>query len=248
MKKALTVVAVLGVVAVTPLGGAGASSSSRTALPASIVGLSARQIAAISLASARAQGTCTNVSHGAAVGLSFGATTHSGANVAEQAIHFNKASGTALLVAGTAYVRLSANLITLEFGRSAPQLANRWIAIARSDKAFESVTTGMLFSSMLSQVLPAGKLTKSKVVTLDGVKVIAVSGSANAQLGLSAAKQTLFVAAHAPYLPVALDAAGRSQGIPTTLTVTFSHWGESLHYSAPPSALPLSSTPLATGG
>ena len=79
MKKALTVVAVLGVVVVTPLGGAGASPSSRTVLPASIVGLSARQIATISLASARAQGTCTNVSHGAAVGLSFGATTHSGA-------------------------------------------------------------------------------------------------------------------------------------------------------------------------
>ncbi len=252
MKKALTVVVALGVAAVTPLGTAGASSprihSARVSSPASILTLSARHIVDVSLANARAQGSCSNVSRGAAVGLSFSATTQSGANVAEQSIVFNKARGTALLVAGTAYVRLSAKLIALEFGRTAPQLADRWIAISHGDKVFASVTTGMLFSSMLSQVLPSGTLSKSKVVTLDGVNVIAISGGANARLGLSAARQTLFVAAHAPYLPVALDAAGRSQGVPTTLTVTFSHWGEPLHYVAPTPSLSLDATVLATGG
>lgn len=248
MKKALTLVTALGVVAFTPLGAASAATSARTTSPASIAGLSARQIAALSLANARAAGSCTNVSHGAAVGLSFGATTHSGAHVAEQVIDFNKSHGTALLIGATAYVRMSAELISLEFGRSAPQLANKWISIVRTDKAFAGVTTGMLFSSMLAQVLPSGTLSKSKVVTLDGVKVIALNGGANARLGLSAAKQTLFVAARAPYLPVALDAAGRSQGVPTTLTVTFSHWGESLHYRAPASSLPWGSTTLAARG
>ena len=246
MKKALTVVTALGVV-FAPLGAASATTSARTTSPASIAGLSARQIATLSLANARAAGSCTNISHGAAVGLSFSATTHSGAHVAQQTIDFNKSHGTALLIGATAYVRMSAELISLEFGRTAPQLANKWISIARTDKAFAGVTTGMLFSSMIAQVLPSGTLSKSKVVTLDGVKVIALNGGANARLGLSSAKQTLFVAATAPYLPVALDAAGRSQGVPTTLTVTFSHWGESVHYRAPASSLPWGSTTLASG-
>ncbi|MBW4029667.1 MAG: hypothetical protein HIU57_03185 [Acidobacteria bacterium] len=248
MKQALIVVVVaLGVVGVAPLGVADAAPSARTALPASIMSLSARQIATLSLASARAKGACTNVVSGAAVGFSFGTTTRSSADAAEQTIHFNKSRGEARLVRGTAYVKLSASLIALEFGRSAPQFANKWIAITRANKVYRSVATGMSFPSMLSQLRPAGVLRKSKVVTLDGVKVIALSGAANAQLGLRAAKQTLFVSVVAPYLPVALDAAGRSQGVPTTLTVTFSHWGQPPRVTAP-SSIPLSSTPLAARG
>lgn len=248
MKKSLTIVVALGVMALTPLDAAGATTSTRTSSPAGIVSLSPRQIATISLTNARAKGSCTNVSHGASVGLSFGATTRSGAKLAEQTLEFNKSRGTALLIGATVYVRMSAELITLEFGRSAPQLANRWISIRPSDAAYSGVTTGMLFSSMLAQVLPAGTLSKSKVVTLDGVKVIAISGSGNVHLGLRSSKQTLFVAARAPYLPVALDAAGRSQGVPTTLTVTFSHWGKPLHLAAPTPSLPFASTTLAHGG
>ena len=247
MKKVPIAVATLVVALLAPLITVGSADAAGRTLPASIVNLSARQIANIALASARAKGTCTNVSSGASVGLSFGATTDSASNSAEQTLHFNGASGEARLVAGTAYVKMNAKFIELDFGRTAPQLANRWISLTRSDTAYHDVVTGMLLSSVLSQVLPAGTLSKSKPTTLYGVKVIAISGSANARLGLSSSKQTLFVSTTAPYLPVALDAAGRSRGVPTTLTVTFSHWGQHFHISAPSSALPISATTLAAG-
>lgn len=247
MKKVPTAVATLVVALLTPLGTVGSAGATPRSLPASIVNLSARQIANIALASARAKGTCTNVSSGASVGLSFGATTESASNSAEQTIHFNAASAEARLVAGTAYVKMNAKFIELDFGRSAPQLASRWISLTRSDAAYRDVVTGMLLPSVLSQVLPAGTLSKSKPTTLFGVGVIAISGSANARLGLTSSKQTMFVSTSAPFLPVALDAAGRSRGIPTTLTVTFSHWGQGLHVAAPASALPISATTLAAG-
>jgi len=249
MKKVPTAVAtlVVALLSLSPLATVASAGATGRTLPASIVNLSARQIANIALASARAKGTCTNVSSGASVGLSFGATTELASNSAAQTIHFNAASGEARLVAGTAYVKMNAKFIELDFGRSAPQLANRWISLTRSDAAYHDVVTGMLLPSVLSQVLPAGTLSRSKPTTLYGVGVIAISGAANAQLGLSSSKQTLFVSTTAPYLPVALDAAGRSRGVPTTLTVTFSHWGQDFHISAPSSALPISATTLAAG-
>jgi len=241
MKKALPVVAALSVATLMPSWPAGASAP---ALPTSIANLSAIQIATLSLASAKAEGTCTNVSNGAAVGFTFGSTTNSGVTQGEQFLHFNKSTGEALLIKGIAYVKLSTTVINLQFGKPYPQYANKWIAIPSSDKNYAAITTGLLFSTMLTQVRPSGTLTRSKVVTLNGVKVIAISGTANAELGLTGGKQTMFVEAASPYLPVALDAAGRSQGVPTNLTVTFSNWGRNFEYSVPAHAVAISSTTL----
>ena len=241
MKKALSVAVALSVVGLVPTWTASASALS---VPTSITNLSASQIATLSLASAKAKGTCTNVSSGAAVGFSFGSTTNSGATQAEQLLRFNKSTGEALLIKGVAYVKLSATVLNLEFGKPFPQYANKWIALTAASKDYSAITTGLLFSSMITQVRPGGTLTKSKVVTLNGVKVIAIAGTSNTELGLSAGKQTMFVAAAAPYLPVALDAAGRSQGVPTNLTVTFSNWGKSFSYAVPTHVVPISSTTL----
>ena len=241
MKKALSVAIALSMVGLVPAWSTGASA---VTLPSSIANLSASQIATLSLASAKAKGTCTNVSSGAAVGFTFGSTTNSGATQAQQLIRFNKYTGEALLIKGVVYVKLSATVINLEFSKPYPQYANKWISITAASKDYRAIATGLLFSSMITQVRPRGTLTKSGIVTLDGVKVIAIGGSANAELGPSAGKQTMFVEAAAPYLPVALDAAGRSQGVPTNLTVTFSNWGKSFSYAVPTHVVPISSTTL----
>jgi hypothetical protein len=240
MKKAPTALALLGVLSLVPTWSAGASAA-----PApSLTSLSAGQIANLSLASAHAQGTCTSVAQIRAAGLNYTTSTNSGVTVAQQVVSVNHNTETAVLVGSVVYAKWSAGLIQLQFGTSLPQYANRWIAIASSDKHFASIATGMLFSSMIAQVRPAGVLKKAGVTTVRGIKSIAITGAANSRLGLTGGTETLFVQDAAPYLPVELLAAGRSQGAPTTLVVTFSHWGQHFSYRAPGAALPISSTTL----
>lgn len=241
MKKAILAVALLGVTSLLPSWSAGASTLT---LPPGLSGLSAAQITNLSLKSAISQGTCTNVSHGAAAGYRFGSSTNSGTNEAKQQVTFNKSTGEVLLIKGALFVKESAPLITLQFGKADPKYANKWLSIGKTSKDYHAFTTGLTFSSMISQVRPAGTLRMSKVGTLHGVKVIAINGTANAELGLTAGAETLFVRATAPYLPLEFAAAGRSQGVPTTLTVTFSNWGHRFSYSAPQGAIPISTTNL----
>jgi hypothetical protein len=232
MKKTLTVVTTLSVLGLAPAGASAAATSS----PASLAHLSAGRIATIALASARAEGSCTTVSHGASVGLSFTETTHSGATRGEQFLRVNGATGETLLIGTRLYTKLSAPLIDVEFGTPAPHYANEWLSLPASAAIYHQAAFGLSFATMISQVRPAG--------TLNGVKVIAISGIANAHLGLSTSTQTLFVAAAPPHLPVALDAAGRSRGVPSTLTVTFSRWGRPLTLVPPAKVVPLAATTL----
>jgi hypothetical protein len=241
MKKALSVIVAVTLASVLPDVAANAASHS---VPPNLSELSATQIVNLSLANAHAQGTCTNSSKGTAVGYTFGSTTNSGTDEAQESTYFNKSTGRVLLIKGHLFVDESAPLIALQFGKADPKWANRWISIPPGNKAYVPFSTGLLFSSMMSQVRPTGTLHKSKIGTLNGVKVIAVSGSANAELGLTKGVETLYVATSAPYLPVELLAGGRSQGVPTSLKVTFSHWGHHFSYSAPRGVTPISSTDL----
>jgi hypothetical protein len=241
MKKALRVIVAVTLASVLPGVAAGAASHS---VPSKLSQLSATQIVNLSLSNAHARGSCTNASKGTAVGYTFGSTTNSGTNEARESTYFNKSTGQVLLIKGHLYVNESAPLIALQFDKSDPKWANKWISIPPGNSAYVPFSAGLLFSSMMSQVRPTGTLHESKIGTLNGVKVIAVSGSANAELGLTKGVETLFVSASAPYLPVELLAGGRSQGVPTSLTVTFSHWGHLFSYSAPRGVTPISSTDL----
>jgi hypothetical protein len=240
MKKAVTAV-VLTALGLLPLWSAQASSLT---LPTSLEGLSAAQVASLSLASAHAQGSVISDAVGRATGYSFSESTDSGASVAQQRITLSGASGLMRLVGGTLYANLDARMILLQFGVSAPTDANRWIAITRADKNFATFAAGLLFPSVMAQVRPVGPLTMSGVGNLKGRQVVAIGGTANAQLGLSASAETLFVSATAPYLPVEFTASGRADGVPTTLTVTFSNWGRQFVFPVPHDSVPISTTSL----
>lgn len=241
MKKALSVISAVTLV-ILVMGEVASAASSRST--PNLTNMSPAQIVNLSLANAQAIGACTNTSQGTAVGYTFGSTTNSSIDQAQESTHFNKSTGQVLLIKGRLYVNESAALISLQFGKADPKWANQWISIPRANSAYVPLSSGLLFSSMMSQVRPAGTLHKSKLGTLNGVSVIAIAGSANAQLGLSQGVETLFVAAKAPYLPVQLLAGGRSQGVPTSLTVNFSHWGRHVTYSAPSKVTPISATDL----
>ena len=240
MTKAPTALALLGALSLVPTWSAGASAGTAP----SLASLSAGQIVNLSLAGAHIQGTCTSVAQIRAAGLNYTTSTNSGVTVAQQVVSVNHNTEPAVLVGGVAYAKWSAAMIQLQFGTSLPQYANRWIAVAPSNKHFASIATGMLFSSMIAQVRPAGVVKKAGITTVRGIKSLAITGAANSRMGLTGGTETLFVEDAAPYLPVELLAAGRSQGVPTTLVVTFSHWGRHFNYLAPAAALPISSTTL----
>jgi hypothetical protein len=218
--------------------------ASGATLPSNLKDLTASQIVNLSLTSAHAKGSCTNVSVGKATGFTFGSSTDSGRLDAQEELTINQATGVVRLVKGALFTKESNQIISLQFGISDPKYANRWISIPRSSKHYVPFSSGLTFISMIAQVRPTGKLTESKVGTLHGVKVIAVHGTANAELGLNTGAETLFVSDTSPYLPVELAASGRSRGVPTTLVVTFSQWGHPFTYAAPPGAIPISSTNL----
>jgi hypothetical protein len=217
---------------------------SAATLPSNLTGLTASQIANLSLTSAQVKGSCTNVSVGKATGFTFGSSTDSGRLDAQEELTINKATGVVRLVKGALFTKESQQIIRLQFGISDSKYANKWISIPRSSKHYVPFSSGLTFDSMIAQVRPSGKLTESKVGTLHGVKVIAINGSPNAELGLTTGAETLFVSDTSPYLPVEIAASGRSQGVPTTLVVTFSNWGRSVTYATPAGAIPISSTDL----
>jgi hypothetical protein len=242
MKKAVIVITALGALCLVATASAGASTPAASSSPS---GFTPAQVTNLALANARAQGSCSTQSQGKATGYSFSESTNSGPDVAQQFITFNKsATGVGRMVDGIFYAKLSASMITLQYGVTDPAYANKWIAISRTNHHFVNFSSGLLFSSMLSQVRPVGPLTESLVGTLKGQRVIAIGGTANAQLGLSASAETLFVSATSPYLPVEFTASGRTDGVPTTLVVTFSNWGRHFSYAAPAGAIPITSTTL----
>ena len=244
MKKALNALATLA--AITSLGASGAlpAGAAGRGLPPTLASMSAAQVASLSLANAKKWGSCTYVSRGTAVGFTFGSSTDSGSREARQTVIFNGYHGQVLFLSGALYMKESAALLRVQFGKSDPRDANRWILLPPGNKSYRSVSNGLLFSSMFTQVRPGGVLHESKVGTLGGVKVVAVTGQANPELGLMRGVETLFVAAASPYLPVKLIAGGRSQGVPTSLSVSFSHWGDHFRITAPRGALTLSKNAL----
>jgi hypothetical protein len=242
MKKAVTVVIALGVLGLLATTSAGASS---LATPSSLTGFTPAQVTNLALASARAKGSCSTTAQGKATGYSFSESTNSTPAVAQQFITFNSSStGVERIVGGVVYAKLSASMISLQFGVADPAYANKWVAIPRTSHHFVTFSSGLLFSSMLSQVRPVGPLTQSPVGTLNGKSVIAIGGTANAQLGLSASAEILFVSSKSPYLPVEFTASGSADGVPTTLVVTFSNWGRHFSYAVPTGAIPIASTTL----
>ena len=240
MKRLIPVICASAAIMVAPLGVVDAADAHSAALTAK----SASAIATLALKAAHAKGTCLNVAAGAAVGYHFGASTESGSTSAQETVTYNAYSGHVRLVKGIAYLRDDAAVMQLQFGKTDSRYVNKWIAIPRTSSFYENAVTGLLFSSMITEVRPAGALTKTKVTTLHGTKVIGLEGVANHEMGLTKGVETLFVSLRAPYLPVELKASGRTQGVATTLTVTFSKWGTKFHVVAPHPSVLLSKTTL----
>ena len=154
---------------------------------------------------------------------------------------------TILYIAGTAYVTGNSAGLVGFMGLSAAEaarVADRWVSVrpgqSLGQNAFSDIADGITLSSVASEVQVDSPLTLTAPTVADGQRVVGVRGSAPAgQQTPGAARVTFDVTASGTPLPV-LYTASAAGGYQTR--IAFSHWGETVSLTAPPDALPATST------
>jgi hypothetical protein len=150
-----------------------------------------------------------------------------------------------LVVGKVTYIQGNEAALTGYFGfpaAAATRLVNRWISFRPGDTGYRQVTSGVTLAGLASELELTGPLTIKAPGTVVGQSVVGVHGAVPASVGAPAgSKATLYVAASGRALPVSYQ-IDRADSL--RLTVTFSRWGEPVHLTAPPRAIPVTSISL----
>ena len=152
---------------------------------------------------------------------------------------------TILFIDNIGYLKANAAALTGFIGAPAaevPALAGKWLSFSSGDTlgstTYSSLVAGITLSSVASEIQLSGPDTVTGPETVDGQSVLAVTSPVPASQQLpSTARMTLYVAATGSR-PVTEKLSGVSGA---ENEYSFSHWGESLHLTAPANALPVSS-------
>jgi hypothetical protein len=167
-----------------------------------------------------------------------------GSTSGEQLISYNGAQIDVREFDRNVYVDANADGVKLQYGETDPTWANRWIEVTPSDGKYAAFASGVLLHSALDEVAPATLKEATTSKTLNDEKVIALTGKPNSTIGLNAGKETLYLSATSPYLPVKLVVTDKPPSEVRKLTITFSHWGKSVVVVKPSTWTPLSKTNL----
>jgi hypothetical protein len=147
-----------------------------------------------------------------------------------------------LVVGKVTYIKGNEAALTGFFGfppAAAGRLVNRWISFRPGDTGYQELTSGVTLAGLAGQLQLTGPLTIKAPGMVAGRPAVGVHGTVPASAGAPAgSRATLYVAASGRALPVSyrLDRTGSLQ-----FAVTFSRWGERLHLTAPPQAIPVTS-------
>jgi hypothetical protein len=119
----------------------------------------------------------------------------------------------------------------------ARRYAGRWISFRAGDPRYQQVVSGVTIGSVAEELALTSPVSPVGTTTVDGQVVEGFTGGSpvawHAPAGITA---KLYVAARGKPLPVRFEGGVA----PSVERVTFSHWGEPLRVTAPPSALPSS--------
>ena len=206
--------------------------------------VSAKHVVASALAAARKESGCTYTTTFTLDDHSYVLSAQAGSTSGEQLISYHGAQIDVRDVDDNVYVFANASGVKLQYGETDPTWANRWIDVTSSDAKFAAFSSGVLLGSTLDEVSPATLKGSASSETLQGEKVIVVTGKPNSNIGLSGGKETLYLSAKAPYLPVKLVVTDKPTSEVRKLTITFATWGKTVVVSKPPNATPLSKTNL----
>jgi hypothetical protein len=215
------------------------SGSTKPPAPAGLAGLSAKKIVSEATAAATAAGWA-HASLTAKVGsASFTSSDVAGPSVASETLQVAGAGhATELIIAGVAYVRGSSAAVLngfLQLPAADSRLAHKWIVFRPGDPGYQQIASGMTLGSLLTQIMPAGSLTKTGRTTMDGQAVIGVRGKAPASDQTPpGATDTVYIAATGNPLPVAcVERVSAAQ-----ISAVFSQWGETVTFHKPRHTVP----------
>jgi hypothetical protein len=258
----LTIAALLGLGALAGCSGGGSASPAATGLAShagSSAGPSAASAAASSpgksapvllrdtLAALRAGGSVhvdiTDSSAQGSLAYSDDATASGG----RQVITIDGTGhATILFIAGVGYVQANAMGLATLFQLPQPQaeqFAGQWIALRPGDKlgasTYDDVTAGITLSSVATELEPNGTPTLAAPATVAGQRVVGVQTRLPAASKLpAAARNVLYMTDNSLLRPVLSEVTNAGS---YKYQVSFSHWGETLHLTAPANAVPASS-------
>jgi hypothetical protein len=153
---------------------------------------------------------------------------------------------TILFIAGVGYVQANARGLAAIFNvpqQLADQFAGQWIALRPGEKlglsTYDDVTAGITLSSVATELGPNGTPTLAAPGIVAGQRVVGVQVPLPAGQQLPAtARDVLYITDNSLLRPVLFEVTNAGS---YKYQMSFSHWGEPLHLTAPANAVPASS-------
>jgi hypothetical protein len=239
MRKSLTAVAVLSMLALVPtLSSAGAST------PTTLTGLSAQQIMSTSIKAAIAKKSATTVVTTSVLSIKVKEVTISGPHSGTGSEVIDGHKGEVIYLNGVVYAKFDAYLVNFNYGVKDNAVANKWISITKGRKFYSSLSSGITFPSVLQEMQPVGTLSASAPKIINGVSAIGITGNPSPSSGTTTGSETMYVATTAPFLPVEVLIKAVSSGITVVLTVIPKNWSVPVSVTAPKVFTSISKTKL----
>jgi hypothetical protein len=137
------------------------------------------------------------------------------------------------------YIRANSEALKTFFGfpaALAARLAGRWISFKHGQPGYQAVTAGVTVPGVISELRLRSPLSKLPAATTGG-SLVRIRGVAPAAEGAPAgATAVIDVATAGRVLPVSMQMSfGNDRSV-----ITFSHWGETVHVTAPSGPIPIS--------
>jgi hypothetical protein len=153
---------------------------------------------------------------------------------------------TVTLVDGSAYFRGDEpglqNFMQLP-AALATEYTNQWISLSKGDPGYAAIAAGLTTASALSQVEIAKPLSLKGATTKMGQRVLTISGTDRGTPSGSTKPVTipvrLYVKASGAPLPVLYSATWVVAKHAQVQSVSFSHWKEPVHVTAPAGPVPM---------
>ena len=164
-----------------------------------------------------------------------------GTDQGRQVIDSDGAHSTALVLAGTAYIQGDAAAVSNYFQIPTPdpqKLAGQWISIRPTDQSYSAVSASVTLQSDFQnfQNLFLGPFKAGAQTTVDGLRVVPISGHVQGSTTGSTVPATLFVTASGKLLPVSFQASNSQASI----TSQWTNWGQAVALAAPVTSIPMS--------
>lgn len=248
-----TIVAIIVVLALVGGGVATFTGSGTTVSspPSTVTSPAARQLLQAALQAAGRVDSFHYVASSSLSGKNGGSSRtvgDAGPNSGRQLITSGTQKFTVLVIGTACYLKGNASALVgnLDFSASdAATHAGQWISLARSDAPYATVYAAVTAPAAIADnvtIVPRNQLAPS---TLDGRRVETVTGAiAPVKIPGTGATPTpkgtatLEVRASTPHLPVRYTERGTVSRQQSTATVSFTKWGEPVHFTAPAGAIP----------